>query len=134
MWLEKKIADVRSRVNRLDSTNSRSPSPNNRSPMSRSSVGSPSSNCQSPISKNIVTRECIAPPGKLQVVINSTKDGPSVQTVRSGSVLEGKVFPGDLIAAVDDIDTRSFSAEAVMELMMKRNAHERKLTIYRFDA
>jgi hypothetical protein len=125
VWLEKKIADVRSRVDRLDGDDSRTSSPL-ASPKSPSSL--PGSN-MSPISPNIVCRDIIAPPGKLQIIIHSTKDGPAIHSVKPGSVLEGQVFPGDLIVAINDTDTRSYDAEGVMELMARRSAHERKLTV-----
>jgi len=125
VWLEKKIADVRSRVDRLDGDESRTSSPLV-SPKSPSSLHS---STMSPISPNIVCRDVIAPPGKLQIIIHSTKDGPSIHSVKPGSVLEGQVFPGDLIVAINDTDTRSYDAEGVMELMARRSAHERKLTV-----
>ena len=83
----------------------------------------------SPISANIVCRDVIAPAGKLQIIIHSTKDGPAIHSDKHGSVLEGKIFAGDLILSVNDIDTRAFDAEAVMELMSKSSDGERKLTV-----
>jgi hypothetical protein len=125
VWLEKKIADVRSRVDRLDGDDSRTSSPL-ASPKSPSSLHG---STMSPISANIVCRDIIAPPGKLQIIIHSTKDGPAIHSVKPGSVLEGKVFSGDLIVAINDTDTRSYDAEGVMELMARRSAQERKLTV-----
>lgn len=125
VWLEKKIADVRSRVDRLDGDESRTSSP----PISPKSPSSTYGSNMSPISTNIVCRDIIAPPGKLQIIIHSTKDGPAIHSVKPGSVLEGQVFSGDLIVAVNDTDTRAFDAEAVMEFMARHSAHERKLTV-----
>jgi len=34
--------------------------------------------------------------GKLHIVIHSTKDGPTVHSVKESSSLEGKIYPGDL--------------------------------------
>lgn len=82
---------------------------------------------------SIVCRDCFAPPGKLRIVIHSTKDGPAVHTVKPGSSLEGHIFPGDLIISVDDADTRSFSAEQVMKLMTAKSRSERKITVLHFD-
>ena len=81
---------------------------------------------------NIVCRDCIAPPGRLNIVIHSTKDGPAIHAVKDGSSLEGEVFPGDLIISVDNIDTRTSSAEEVMTMMAARGDQERKITVLRF--
>ena len=81
----------------------------------------------------IVCRDCFAPPGKLRIVIHSTKDGPAIHTVKSGSSLTGHVYPGDLIISVDDVDTRSFTAEQVMKMMTARNKYQRKITVLHFE-
>ena len=52
------------------------------------------------VMSSIVCRDCYAPPGKLHIVIHSTKDGPAVHSVKPGSSLEGHIFPGDLIISV----------------------------------
>jgi hypothetical protein len=82
----------------------------------------------------IVCRDCIAPPGKLKIVIHSTKDGPAVHTVKKGSVLTGHMFPGDLIISVDNVDTRSYSAEQVMKLMTAKNRQQRKITVLHIES
>jgi hypothetical protein len=123
VWLEKKIADVRSRVDRLDGENRVASSP----PLSPNSMDSNSAG--SPISTNIICRDVVAPAGKLQIVIHSTKDGPAIHSVKPGSVLENKIFAGDLILAVNDHDTRNCTAEAVMEIMSKNSSSQRKLTV-----
>ena len=123
VWLEKKIADVRARVDRLDGDESHTTgSP----PMSPDSIGRP---VGSPISANIICRDVFAPPGRLQIVIHSTKDGPSIHSVKPGSILEGKLFAGDLIVSVNDTDTREFSAEDIMDMMAHSSSSERKLTV-----
>lgn len=81
---------------------------------------------------NIVCRDCIAPPGKLHIVIHSTKDGPAVHTVKDGSNLQGEMFSGDLIISVDDVDTRTCKAEEVMKMMASKGDRERKITVLRF--
>lgn len=134
VWLEKKISDVRARVDQLDDDNELDSSSSVDSFMasnasSRSSYGGG----KSPISQSIICRDCFAPPGRLQIIIHSTRDGPSVHSVKPGSSLEGKLFPGDLILAVDDIDTRRLSAEDVMKMMAARSAYERKITVLHFD-
>jgi hypothetical protein len=82
----------------------------------------------------IVCRDCIAPPGKLKIVIHSTKDGPAVHTVKKGSVLTGHMFPGDLIISVDNVDTRSYSAEQVMKLMTAKSRQQRKITVLHIES
>jgi C-terminal processing protease CtpA/Prc len=79
--------------------------------------------------KNIICRDCYAPPGKLHIVIHSTKDGPAVHTVKPGSSLEGHIFAGDLIIAVDNVDTRAYTAEQVMKMMAAKSSFERKITV-----
>ena len=81
----------------------------------------------------IICKDCYAPPGKLRIVIHSTKDGPAVHTVKEGSVLLGHLFPGDIIVAVDDADTRAFTAEQVMRIMTARTNQERKITVLRLQ-
>lgn len=83
---------------------------------------------------SIVCRDCFAPPGKLKIVIHSTKDGPAVHTVKPGSSLEGHIFPGDLIISVDNVDTRAYSAEQVMKMMTAKTRFERKITVLHFEA
>jgi hypothetical protein len=82
---------------------------------------------------SIVCRDCYAPPGKLKIVIHSTKDGPAVHTVKKGSTLEGHVFAGDLIISVDNVDTRSYTAEQVMKMMTAKTRYERKITVLHFE-
>jgi C-terminal processing protease CtpA/Prc len=66
-------------------------------------------------------------------VIHSTKDGPAVHTVKEGSSLEGHIFPGDLIISVDNVDTRSYTAEQVMKMMASKSDRERKITVLHFE-
>ncbi len=130
VWLEKKIADVRKRVDRLDdegnSSSMNSPPVSPESTKNRSSIGSP-------ITHNIICRDVIAPPGKLNIVIHSTKDGPAIHSVKQGSALEGKLFRGDLVVAVDDMDTRTLNAVDVMEMMAQKSDSERKITVIHCD-
>jgi DNA-binding transcriptional regulator YdaS (Cro superfamily) len=130
VWLEKKIADVRKRVDRLDdegnTSTMHSPPISPESTKNRSSISSP-------ISHNIICRDVIAPPGKLNIVIHSTKDGPAIHSVKQGSALEGKLFRGDLVVAVDDMDTRTLNAVDVMEMMAQKSDSERKITVIHCD-
>jgi C-terminal processing protease CtpA/Prc len=91
------------------------------------------SNKDDSVMSSIVCRDCYAPPGKLNIVIHSTKDGPAVHSVKKGSSLEGHLFPGDLIISVDNVDTRSFTAEHVMKMMAAKSNQERKITVLHFE-
>ena len=144
VWLEQKIASGKA----LSSSGAQSIAPtspgaieamDSLSYVSGDQVISPSSNegstreIGSSMMQTIICRDCFAPPGKLQIVIHSTKDGPAVHTVKTGSSLEGHMFPGDLIIAVDNVDTRTFSAEAVMKMMAEKHAYERKITVLHYE-
>jgi hypothetical protein len=78
---------------------------------------------------NEITRECYAPPGKLGIVIDTTLKGPVVHSINPGSPLEGVVWPGDRIVAIDDVDCQTMSATAITDLMVKTADKRRKLTI-----
>ena len=73
------------------------------------------------------------PQGHLNINIKSTKDGPCVHSVYDNSSLVGQLHPGDLIIAVDNIDTRAMTADQVMKIMQTRNGLERKITVLHFD-
>jgi C-terminal processing protease CtpA/Prc len=62
-------------------------------------------------------------------VIDTTLDGPVVHKVNPGSSLEGKLKPGDIIVAIDDVDTRAMSAASITALMVKTANQRRKLSI-----
>ena len=83
----------------------------------------------SPIVSNITCRDFLVPPGKLQIGIHSTIGGPTIHKVRQGSLLEGRIFPQDLLVAVDDVDTQTFTAEAAM---ISTSPPQRKLTVLHF--
>jgi len=131
VWLEKRIADVRARVDLLDEDESSSSTCTPKRSASWTSISR--SFGGSPISGNIACCDCVALPRKLQIVIHSTKDGLTIHDVRPGSLLQGQIFSGDLLVAVDDIDTRMFSAKAVMDVMVARSARQRKLTVLHFE-
>lgn len=78
---------------------------------------------------NMTSRLVMAPPGKLGIVIDTTLEGPVVHKVNPGSALEDKVYPGDIIVAIDDVDTRAMSASAITALMVKTANQERRLTV-----
>jgi hypothetical protein len=146
VWLEKKIADVRQTSSSalgssdlppaIDTVDSLSYVSNDNDAFVSTSSHDDSedySNKNESVMSSIVCRDCYAPPGKLHIVIHSTKDGPAVHTVKEGSSLEGHIFPGDLIISVDDVDTRSYTAEQVMKMMASKSERERKITVLHFD-
>ncbi len=74
-------------------------------------------------------RSCIAPPGKLGVIIDTTKLGPVIYQVKDESPLRGLVFPGDRIIGVDDIDTQGMTASNITKIMAHKANVERRLTV-----
>jgi hypothetical protein len=86
-----------------------------------------------PTFKNSITKTILAPSGKLGIVIDTTVEGPVVHNVNRGSRLEGQIFSGDIIVAIDNVDTRAMSATAITALMVKTASQQRKLTIRRAD-
>ncbi|CAJ1945140.1 unnamed protein product [Cylindrotheca closterium] len=143
-WIEKRIAaakqyptttpNISIPIQHQHSTDSLSYASNDKDVYNH--VNSPSdlySSKDDSVMSSIVCRDCYAPPGKLNIVIHSTKDGPAVHTVKPGSSLEGHLFPGDLIISVDNVDTRSFTAEHVMKMMAAKSTQERKITVLHFE-
>jgi hypothetical protein len=78
---------------------------------------------------NQIKREVIAPPGKLGIVIDTTIQGPVVHKVNKNSPLQGILFPGDIITAIDSTDTRSMTASAITALMVQTANQQRRLTV-----
>ena len=73
-----------------------------------------------------------AAPGPVGVVIETTKDGPMVHSVRNTSQLLGTVMPGDIIIGLDNIETRGLVAPALTRLMARKSQQEqRKITFLR---
>ena len=75
------------------------------------------------------TTDVLAPPGKLGIVIDTTIEGPVIHKVNPGSALEGKLNSGDIIVAIDDVDTRAMTASAITALMVQTANQRRKLTV-----
>lgn len=68
--------------------------------------------------------------GPLGVVVDTTKDGPVVHSLKPTSALVGLMTPGDLIVGLDDQDTRSMTAATLTRMMAKKsNQPERKITL-----
>ncbi|KAL7505984.1 hypothetical protein ACHAXN_004309 [Cyclotella atomus] len=76
-----------------------------------------------------VQREVMAPAGKLGIIIDTSSRGPIVHSVKSESVLEGLVFEGDLIIALDDEITSTWTAHDLTKLVASKSKYERKITL-----
>ena len=76
-----------------------------------------------------VQREIVAPPGKLGIIIDTSSQGPIVHSVKSGSVLAGLVFEGDLIIALDEENTSEWTAHNLTKLVASRSKCERAITV-----
>ena len=76
-----------------------------------------------------VKREIVAPPGKLGIIIDTSSQGPIVHSVKSGSVLAGLVFEGDLIVALDEENTAEWTAHNLTKLVASRSKFERSITV-----
>jgi len=72
-----------------------------------------------------------APSGKLGIIIDTCSEGPIVHSIKESSPLEGLIFKGDLVVAVDDEDTREWSAHFLTKLVAKKSRHVRKLSVMR---
>lgn len=78
-----------------------------------------------------IRMDIVAPPGKLGIIIDTCGEGPIVHSVKPTSPLEGLMFKGDLVVAVDDEDTREWSAHYLTKLVAKKSKFERKITVLR---
>ena len=79
----------------------------------------------------LVTRKILAPQGKLGIVIDTSIEGPVVHRVNKGSQLSEQIFPGDIIVAIDEVDTRAMSSSSITAVMVKTANKTRNLTVKR---
>ncbi|CAB9497855.1 expressed unknown protein [Seminavis robusta] len=78
--------------------------------------------------------DVFAPAGALGIVVDTTKDGPAVHSLKQTSPMLGLINPGDLIVGLDAQDTRSMTAATLTRLMAsKSNQKERKITLLAAD-
>jgi hypothetical protein len=76
------------------------------------------------------TFDVFAPPGPIGIVVDTSKEGPAVHSLKSTSPMLGLINPGDLIIALDDEDTRIMTAASLTRLMAKKSRQkERKITL-----
>jgi len=74
--------------------------------------------------------DVFAPPGPIGIVVDTSKFGPSVHSLKSTSPMLGLINPGDLIVALDGEDTRTMTAASLTRLMAKKSRQkERKITL-----
>jgi len=74
--------------------------------------------------------DVFAPSGQIGIIVDTTKDGPAVHSLKSTSPMLGLINPGDLIVGLDDQDTRSMTAATLTRLMAKKASQkERKITL-----
>jgi hypothetical protein len=66
-----------------------------------------------------------APPGNLGLCL----EGQVVHEVNSGSPLEGKLKPGDLIITIDDVGTKALSSEAIAALILASADQSRQFIV-----
>jgi PDZ domain len=78
-------------------------------------------------------KTCFYRQGKLGIVIDTTLDGPVIHRVNDNSPLKGYIFPGDIIVAVNNTDTRAMSAQAITSLMGRTAQRRRMLTVLSTD-
>ena len=79
---------------------------------------------------NRIRRDVWAPSGKLGIMVANTSGyGPAIHTIRPGSPLEGLVFVSDIIAAINDVDTKHFTAEQITQVMKDTAVEARKITV-----
>jgi hypothetical protein len=92
----------------------------------RSSLGS--------MAKKAGSYDVFAPSGPIGIVVDTSKEGPAVHSLKSTSPMLGLINPGDLIVALDDEDTRTMTAAALTRLMAKKSRQkERKITLLAMD-
>jgi hypothetical protein len=74
--------------------------------------------------------DVFAPAGPIGIVVDTTKEGPAVHSLKSTSPMLGLINPGDLIVGLDDQDTRGMTAATLTRLMAKKSSQkERKITL-----
>lgn len=53
------------------------------------------------------------------MIVKVASDGPYVDSVKQGSVMAGLLSSGDVIVAVDDVNTRDMTTQEVSDLLVK---------------
>jgi predicted metalloprotease with PDZ domain len=69
------------------------------------------------------------PAGKLGITIDTSKGMPVIYSVDGDSSVAGKLKPGDVILAIDDVDTSAMVATAIAALIAAKAEHERRFVV-----
>lgn len=88
----------------------------------------------SSVRKKPESYDVFAPSGPIGIVVDTSKNGPTVHSLKSTSPMLGLINPGDLIIGLDDEDTRKMTAATLTRLMAKKSRQkERKITLLSAD-
>lgn len=97
------------------------------------------SHFEEPIQEQIQMQEItiVAPVGKLGVYLDGSTDVGEpcrVHGLKPASVLQGKLFAGDALVRINDIDVTGMEAVEVSKLLSRSNKKKRRITVFRsFD-
>lgn len=82
------------------------------------------------LSRHAGLYDVFAPAGPIGIVVDTTKNGPAVHSLKRTSPMLGLINAGDLIVALDDEDTRGMTAATLTRLMARKSSQkERKITL-----
>lgn len=82
---------------------------------------------------DMMSRTVNAPPGRLGLTIDTALEGARVQAVSAKSPLFGLIFKGDVIVAINNVDTRAMAGAALSSLMLKTSGRTRELVVISED-
>jgi hypothetical protein len=80
--------------------------------------------------KKPMKRTVLAPPGALGIILTDSAQGPTVQSVKQGSTMQGKLFEGDVITSVNDVDVSAWESRRVTKFLKANLYTERKLKVF----
>lgn len=78
---------------------------------------------------DMMKRVVVAPAGRLGIVIETTIVGPVVHQIFPNSPVGHMISLGDILVAINDIDTTTMSASAISNLICQTSDRSRTLTI-----
>jgi len=82
------------------------------------------------IQSSALSYDVFAPPGALGIVVDTTKKGCIVYSLKKSSPMQGLMNRGDLIIGLDNFDVRNMNASSLTKLMAKKSEQaERKFTL-----
>mmetsp|Transcript_12047 Transcript_12047/g.28559 ORF Transcript_12047/g.28559 Transcript_12047/m.28559 type:complete len:625 (-) Transcript_12047:96-1970(-) len=82
------------------------------------------------IESSALSYDVFAPPGALGIVVDTTKKGCIVYSLKKSSPMQGLMSRGDLIIGLDNFDVRKMNASSLTKLMAKKSEQaERKFTL-----